>query len=69
MALTNLLGVLLNQQLSLQDMGKWSWCVSFFIGCLVVPMLLVIHRSLEETPEFEARTHCPSLLQVLCSIG
>lgn len=64
-----LLGVLLNQWLSPQDMGEWGWRVPFFIGCLIVPALFVIRRSLEETPEFEARTHRPSLSQVLRSIG
>ena len=46
-----------------------GWRVPFFIGCLIVPALFVIRRSLEETPEFEARTHRPSLSQVLRSIG
>lgn len=50
-------------------MGEWGWRVPFFIGCLIVPALFVIRRSLEETPEFEARTHRPSLSQVLRSIG
>lgn len=63
-----LLGVLLNQWLSPQDMGEWGWRVPFFIGCLIVPALFVIRRSLEETPEFEAH-HRPSLSQVLRSIG
>ena len=59
----------LNQWLSPQDMGEWGWRVPFFIGCLIVPALFVIRRSLEETPEFEARTHRPSLSQVLRPSG
>ncbi|WP_259758272.1 MFS transporter [Pseudomonas sp. GCEP-101] len=64
-----LLGVILNHWLSPQDMGEWGWRVPFFVGCLIVPALFIIRRSLEETPEFQKRKHHPSLGQVLRSIG
>ena len=64
-----LLGVILNHWLSPQDMGEWGWRVPFFVGCLIVPALFIIRRSLEETPEFQKRKHRPSLGQVLRSIG
>ncbi|WP_226506514.1 MULTISPECIES: MFS transporter [Pseudomonas] len=64
-----LLGVLLNHFLSPQDMGAWGWRVPFLIGCLIVPVIFFIRRSLEETPEFEARTHRPSLGEVVRSIA
>ncbi|MDN6855380.1 MFS transporter [Pseudomonas sp. CAN2814] len=64
-----LLGVILNHWLSPQDMGEWGWRVPFFVGCLIVPALFIIRRSLEETPEFQQRKHRPNLSQVLRSIG
>jgi metabolite-proton symporter len=64
-----LLGVILNHWLSPQDMGEWGWRVPFFVGCLIVPALFIIRRSLEETPEFQQRKHRPTLSQVLRSIG
>ena len=64
-----LLGVLLNHFLSPQDMGAWGWRVPFLIGCLIVPVIFFIRRSLEETPEFQARTHRPSLGEVVRSIA
>lgn len=64
-----LLGVILNHWLSPQDMGEWGWRVPFFVGCLIVPALFIIRRSLEETPEFQQRKHRPTLGQVLRSIG
>ncbi|MFF7708332.1 tricarballylate/proton symporter TcuC [Pseudomonas sp. NPDC007930] len=64
-----LLGVLLNHFLSPQDMGEWGWRVPFLVGCAIVPAIFVIRRSLEETPEFEARTHRPAFADVLRSIG
>jgi len=64
-----LLGVALNHWLSPQEMGEWGWRVPFLIGCLIVPVIFVIRRSMEETPEFQARTHRPTLKEVVRSIG
>ncbi|PJI46194.1 MAG: citrate-proton symporter [Pseudomonas sp.] len=64
-----LLGVILNHWLTPQDMGEWGWRVPFFVGCLIVPALFIIRRSLEETAEFQQRKHRPTLGQVLRSIG
>ncbi len=63
-----LLGVGLNHYLSPAEMGEWGWRVPFLIGCLIVPAIFVIRRSLEETPEFEARSHRPTLGEVVRSI-
>jgi metabolite-proton symporter len=66
-----LLGVGLNHWLSPEDMGQWGWRVPFLVGCMIVPAIFVIRRSLEETPEFEARArkHRPTLGEVVKSIG
>jgi len=66
-----LLGVGLNHWLSPEEMGQWGWRVPFLIGCLIVPVIFVIRRSMEETPEFEARAkhHRPTLGEVVKSIG
>ncbi|MET0610335.1 MAG: MFS transporter [Pseudomonas caspiana] len=64
-----LLGVALNHWLSPEEMGEWGWRVPFLIGCLIVPVIFVIRRSMEETPEFEARTHRPTLKEVVRSIS
>ncbi|WP_426119803.1 MFS transporter [Pseudomonas sp. DSP3-2-2] len=64
-----LLGVGLNHWLSPEQMGEWGWRVPFLIGCLIVPVIFVIRRSMEETPEFQARTHRPTLSEVVRSIG
>jgi metabolite-proton symporter len=66
-----LLGVGLNHWLSPDDMGQWGWRVPFLVGCMIVPAIFVIRRSLEETPEFEARArkHRPTLGEVVKSIG
>lgn len=64
-----LLGVVLNHWLSPEEMGDWGWRVPFLIGCMIVPVIFVIRRSLEETPEFQARKHRPTLQEIVRSIG
>ena len=64
-----LLGVGLNHWLSPEQMGDWGWRVPFLVGCMIVPAIFMIRRSLEETPEFQARKHRPSLQEIVRSIG
>jgi MHS family citrate/tricarballylate:H+ symporter-like MFS transporter len=47
-----ILGYVLNQQLSGAEMNEWGWRIPFVIGCLIVPFLFYIRRSLEETQAF-----------------
>jgi metabolite-proton symporter len=66
-----LLGVGLNHWLTPEEMGQWGWRVPFLVGCMIVPAIFIIRRSLEETPEFEARArkHRPTMGEVMKSIG
>jgi len=50
-----LLGLLLQFALPPAVMSDWGWRVPFLIGCLIVPFLFLIRRSLEETEAFLAR--------------
>ena len=56
----------LNQAISPQAMSDWGWRVPFFIGCMIVPFLFYIRRSLEETEEFQRRKHHPTMNEVFC---
>ena len=64
-----LLGVGLNHWLSPEEMGEWGWRIPFLLGCMIVPVIFVIRRSMEETPEFEARKYHPTLREILRSVG
>jgi MFS transporter, MHS family, citrate/tricarballylate:H+ symporter len=64
-----LVGYLLNQWLAPTQMSDWGWRVPFFIGCMIVPFLFYIRRSLEETQEFLARKHRPSMPEVFASLA
>ncbi|MGI4812676.1 MAG: MFS transporter [Janthinobacterium lividum] len=63
------LGVLLNSILPAESMSAWGWRVPFIIGCLIVPFLFLIRRSLTETDEFLARKVRPTVSQIFASMG
>jgi MFS transporter, MHS family, citrate/tricarballylate:H+ symporter len=52
-----LIGYGLNRWLEPSQVTEWGWRIPFFLGCMLVPFIFVIRRSLEETPEFLARIH------------
>ncbi|MFI8374304.1 MFS transporter [Pseudomonas helleri] len=64
-----LLGVGLNHWLSPAEMGEWGWRIPFLIGCMIVPVIFVVRKSMQETPEFEARKHHPTLREIVRSVG
>ena len=63
------IGFALNQALTPAAVGDWGWRVPFFIGCMIVPFLFYIRRSLEETEEFLQQKHHPTMNQVFTSLG
>jgi MFS family permease len=50
-----LLGVLLTFLLPPSAMAAWGWRVPLLLGCLIIPFLFRLRRSLEETEAFQAR--------------
>jgi MHS family citrate/tricarballylate:H+ symporter-like MFS transporter len=62
------LGYALNLWLTPSQVGAWGWRIPFFIGCMIVPVLFVIRRSLQETEEFKQRKHRPSLREIFRSM-
>ena len=58
------IGYILNRALLPADVAGWGWRIPFFIGCMIVPFLFYIRRSLEETQEFLHRTERPALREV-----
>ena len=62
------IGYVLNQTLSPAEVGSWGWRIPFIIGCLIVPFLFYIRSSLQETGEFLARPHRPSMAEIARSL-
>ncbi len=58
MGMSNILGALIafavTTALSNAQVQAWGWRIPFFVGLLIAPVGLVLLRSVDETPEFEA---------------
>jgi metabolite-proton symporter len=63
-----LIGVGMSRLLPPDQMTSWGWRVPFIIGCLIVPFLFIIRRSLQETEEFLARKHRPEMREIMKSM-
>ena len=62
------IGVVLNSFLPAEKMVAWGWRVPLLLGCVIIPFLFRLRRSLQETNEFVARKHRPSTSEVLRSL-
>jgi MFS family permease len=60
-----LMGIVLAMNLSPGQMASWGWRVPLLAGCTLIPGLLYLRRSLEETEEFLARPRHPSASQIV----
>jgi len=63
-----LLGVILSSILPPQKMMLWGWRVPLLLGCVILPFLFRLRRSLQETDEFVARKHKPNISEILRSL-
>jgi metabolite-proton symporter len=64
-----LLGVLLNAKLNKTQMDDWGWRVPLLVGCVIIPFVFLIRRSLAETEVFQARKHHLSTKEILRSVA
>ncbi len=63
-----LVGVVLSAKLPPEKMLAWGWRVPLLLGCMIIPFLFWLRRSLQETDEFIARKHRPSTVEILRSL-
>jgi len=67
-AVAAIIGVTLALALTPVQMANWGWRIPLLIGCLIVPFLFVLRRSLEETAAF-ARRSKPAMAEIFASVG
>ena len=54
-----LIGVALTGSLTAEQMGSFGWRVPLLIGCAIIPLILWLRRSLDETEAFRRMQHKP----------
>src|SRR5262249_14290278 len=67
-----LLGVLLSKIIPPESMLVWGWRIPFLIGCLIIPLLFILWRSIPETKESEQRRYAsthPKPREILLRVG
>ncbi|PYU22932.1 MAG: citrate-proton symporter [Acidobacteria bacterium] len=63
------LGVALSLILRPETMAVWGWRIPFLIGCLMIPLLFWLRRSLAETRAFQARSSRPTMSAIFASLA
>ncbi|MET0382865.1 MAG: MFS transporter [Burkholderiaceae bacterium] len=62
------LGYSVNSWLPPAVIDDWGWRVPFFVGCMILPFVFYIRRSLLETEEFLARKVRPTFPEIVQSM-
>jgi MHS family citrate/tricarballylate:H+ symporter-like MFS transporter len=63
------LGYFLESVMDPAKLSAWGWRIPFGVGCLIVPALFIIRRTLQETEAFQSRTHRPAAREIFRSVG
>jgi metabolite-proton symporter len=58
-------GVALHSSLTPRQIDDWGWRLPLIAGCVMIPALFLIRRSLTETDDFRHRKHHPSIQEIL----
>jgi metabolite-proton symporter len=67
---TALIALAVTGFLTADEMTAWGWRIPLVIGCLIIPLILFLRRSLEETDAFKKmRSHPRRVADVLRVIG
>jgi MFS family permease len=66
---TALLGVMLSSWLPPELMTGWGWRIPLLIGCMIIPLIFLLRRSLIETEDFQSRRHHPSPPEIIRSLA
>lgn len=64
-----LLGLILTASVSRDDMTRWGWRIPLLVGCILIPFLLGLRRSLEETDAFLVRKHRPTMSGIVRTLA
>jgi MFS family permease len=63
-AFAGLLGYVLSAVMPPDALSAWGWRIPLLVGCLIIPFVYMIRRTLQETAEFSARAHHPKPAEI-----
>jgi MFS family permease len=62
------LGYALSNVLPRDQLDAWGWRIPLIVGCMIIPFIYMIRRTLRETEEFTARKHHPTPSEIYASM-
>jgi MFS transporter, MHS family, citrate/tricarballylate:H+ symporter len=62
-----IIGYVLSESMPADAVTAWGWRIPFFIGCLIIPFIFLLRRTLEETPVFLAMKRHPTASEIFAS--
>ncbi len=54
------IGYVLSSRMPPEALDAWGWRIPLIVGCLIIPFIYMIRRTLQETEEFAIRRHHPT---------
>jgi MFS family permease len=63
------IGYALSTSMPPDALDAWGWRIPLIVGCLIIPFVYMIRRTLQETAEFAARARHPSPREVYYSLA
>jgi MHS family citrate/tricarballylate:H+ symporter-like MFS transporter len=64
-----LMGYAIGELMPKETVADWGWRIPFWFGCMIVPLIFLIRRSLQETTEFLARKRHPTTQEVFATLA
>jgi MHS family citrate/tricarballylate:H+ symporter-like MFS transporter len=64
-----IIGFVMSATLTSQQIADGGWRIPFFIGCMIVPFIFVLRRSLQETPDFLSQKKHPTTAEIFSSMA
>jgi MFS family permease len=62
------LGYALSNLMPPGQLEAWGWRIPLIVGCMIIPFIYMIRRTLQETEEFAARKHHPTPSEIYASM-
>jgi MFS family permease len=62
------LGYALSNLMPPEALEAWGWRIPLIVGCMIIPFIYIIRRTLQETEEFAARKHHPTPSEIYASM-
>lgn len=68
-AFVALVGVLLSTYVPPDSMGTWGWRIPFILGCMIIPLIFRIRKTLAETEEFASQRKHPQTGEIFRTLA